>query len=147
MKNESKFWQLVLAVCAFIHFILGICMMFANLNKGMNVVINAFFLACSVFGMNYCCLIMYMLNIIIEFLTNINSLGLLVQNGSWNSIYSVGQGRLDSVLIIILTGFYLFVTVFSFYAYRHWKAQMQDLISDYQPLPVNDQERPPVASF
>ena len=126
VTTSAKRWQCVLFICMVVQLVLAICVMFRSKRQGLMEMINGLFLACACFSMDHCCLMMYMVNIIIPLVTNINALGLLIQNGSWDSIYSVSRGsgkkNFAMTIMILTTIFYLTVIPLCFYAYRHWKA-------------------------
>ena len=115
-----------MGVCGIVHFILCIMMFFIWVQKGLYELINVMIIFCAVARMDYCCLVLYVLNCFISFFQYFNMLGLAVQEGNliaWND--SSKQSRRDSfsvTVVCLLTVFYFVVIILSFFAYRYWKA-------------------------
>ena len=111
---------------------LAIMMCFLWVEKGMYEMIDVLMLLCAVARMDYCCLICYDFNILINFLQYVNLLGLAIQDNDWNMIYGKGpqhrSNNFASTVLIMCTTYYFVALVLSFYAYRHWKAQLQDMV-------------------
>merc|ERR1712226_927408 len=76
--------------------------------------------------MNYCCLIIYLINITINFFIQFNLLGLWVQTGSvTETMENASLGTTFTIAVIIsLTIYYVIANVVCFYAYREFKAML-----------------------
>ena len=96
--------------------------------NGIYEIIDVLILFCALAQMNYCCLIIYLINITINFFVSFNQLGLWVQTGSLSEQLQNGSlGQTFAISIIIaLTIFYVVATVFAFYAYREFKGMLVD---------------------
>ena len=68
-------------VCGFVHLALSIMLCFIMLMQGVYELIDVAILFCALAQMNFCCLIIYIINITINFFVIFNQLGLAVQNG------------------------------------------------------------------
>ena len=119
--EKSAFWRRVLIGCGIVHFILAIMMMFISPTKGMYEMIDIAILACSLARLDFCCLILYILNCTVQFFQNFNMIGLAVQEGSLGSLTS----SFAASLIMMFTIYYVAAIVASFYGYRSFKFQMQ----------------------
>ena len=120
---------MIMGVCSLVHFALAFMMMFLWVEKGLYELIDVMFLMCAVARMDYCCLICYDVNILINLLQYVNLIGLAIQNGKWDDIYSGNQKRNNnfaSTVLIMDIVYYTIAIILSFYAYRHWKSQLQD---------------------
>ena len=78
---------MVLLGFAAVHLILAVMMMFVKGNigggqggiyGGMFEIINVLFLGCAAMRMDFCCLVMYVINITIQWFQQFNRLGLLL---------------------------------------------------------------------
>ena len=67
-------------ILGFIHLALAIMLCFLDAMKGIYELIDVMIMFCALAQMNYCCLLIYLINIDINFFTLFNQLGLLVQN-------------------------------------------------------------------
>ena len=79
--------------------------------------------------MNYCCLIIYIIQITVQFFMVFNQLGLAVQNGSMTEIMedaSFSQ-NLALVVMMLLAIYYVGANVLCFYAYREFKGMLFDV--------------------
>jgi len=78
--------------------------------------------------MNYCCLIIYLINITINFFIQFNLLGLWVQTGSvTETMENASLGTTFTIAVIIsLTVYYVVANVVCFYAYREFKGMLID---------------------
>ena len=126
--EKGKEHQKKLMIIGFIHLALAICYCFVLPMNGIYEIIDVMILFCALAQMNYCCLIIYLINITINFFICFNQLGLWIQTGSLSeqmSNASLGQTFAISI-IIALTIFYVVATVFCFYAYREFKGMLVD---------------------
>ena len=77
----GKKHRTILMVMGFIHLALAIMLCFIMLMQGIYELIDVAILFCALAQMNFCCLIIYIINISINFFVILNQLGLSVQNG------------------------------------------------------------------
>ena len=71
-----------LMVIGFIHLALAIMYCFIMPMNGIYEIIDVMILFCALAQMNYCCLLIYLINITINFFVSFNQIGLWVQTGS-----------------------------------------------------------------
>ena len=78
--------------------------------------------------MNFCCLIIYIINITINFFVIFNQLGLSVQNGELTDSMKEASfsQNLALTVLILLCIYYVVANVFCFYAYREFKGMLFD---------------------
>merc|ERR550539_1716126 len=78
--------------------------------------------------MNFCCLIIYIINISINFFVLFNQLGLAVQNGQLTDTMKDASFSQNLALttMILLCIYYIVANVFCFYAYREFKGMLFD---------------------
>ena len=93
----------------------------------MYELIDIVILFAAIVQQNYCCLVMYVLNITVGLFQYINIIGLAMQGQSWQSITDAknmigSRNNLATGVIIALIVYYTVAIILSFYAYRHWKA-------------------------
>ena len=117
-----------LMVIGFIHLSLAILYCFILPMQGLYEIIDVMILFCALAQMNYCCLIIYLINITINFFVSFNQLGLWVQTGSvTDTMKNASFGQSFAIAVIVaLTVFYVVATVFCFYAYREFKGMLLD---------------------
>ena len=74
--------------------------------------------------MNFCCLIIYVINITINFFVIFNQLGLAAQNGQLTDAMTEASfsQNLSLTVMILLCVYYVLANVACFYAYREFKA-------------------------
>ena len=94
--------------------------------QGLYEIIDVLILFCALAQMNYCCLIIYLINITINFFVSFNQLGLWVQTGSvTKTMEEASFGQSFAIAVIIgLTVYYIVANVFCFYAYREFKGML-----------------------
>ena len=125
---EGKQHKTKLMIIGFIHMCLAILLCFIMVETGLFELINVAILFCALAQMNYCCLIIYVINISINFFILFNQIGLLVQTGAATEILKdsqLGTSFALTVLIILLI-FYVIASIFCFYAYREFKGMLFD---------------------
>ena len=79
---KGKEHQIKLMILGFVHLALAIAYCFILPMQGLYEIIDVLILFCALAQMNYCCLIIYLINITINFFISFNQLGLWVQTGS-----------------------------------------------------------------
>ena len=126
--EEGKKHRTRLIVVGFVHLILAILLCFIMFTNGIFELINVAILFCALAQMNYCCLIIYIINISIDFFTLFNQIGLLIQTGTATEIMTESSlgSQFALTVMIILCVFYLVATVVCFYAYREFKGMLFD---------------------
>ena len=77
---KAKSYRTCLMVCGFVHMALAILMCFIAPMQGIYELIDVAILFCALAQLNYCCLIIYIINISINFFVLFNQLGLAAQN-------------------------------------------------------------------
>ena len=117
-----------LMVLGFVHLALAIMFLFVNAMSGIYECIDVAILFCALSQMNFCCLIIYIINITINFFTYFNVLGLLVQTGNFSDSFKTGSSTntFAITIIILLSVYYIVATFICFYAYREFKGMMFD---------------------
>merc|ERR1712038_244724 len=121
-------------VVAVVHLILAIALIFIMPIPMMGVyeLIDVLILFCALARMDFCCIIIYLINITLNFFTWLNQLGLLVQTGKFSEVYSSEKSQNQfgasgrTTLVIILEVFYIVATIVCFLAYREFKGMMVD---------------------
>ena len=85
-------------------------------------------LACSISSMNYCCLAMYMIYIVLNWITNVCNIGLIIQDGQLNDFITSGNTSLvfQITLSCMFIMYYTVAFVLCFFAYREFKAMLMD---------------------
>ena len=118
----------ILMICGFVHLALSIMLCFIALMQGIYELIDVAILFCALAQMNYCCLIIYIINISINFFITFNQLGLAVQNGQLTDAMreATFSQNLALTTMILLAVYYVVANVFCFYAYREFKGMMWD---------------------
>ena len=81
--EKAKSHRIQLMICGFIHLGLALCLCFVIPMSGIYEIIDVAILFCALAQCNYCCLIIYIVNISINFFTYFSVLGLWAQTGSF----------------------------------------------------------------
>ena len=125
---KAKSHRNTLMIIGFIHLALAIMYCFILPMNGIYEIIDVMILFCALAQMNYCCLIIYLINITINFFISFNQLGLWVQTGQVSdTLKSASFGQTFAISIIIaLTIFYVVASIFCFFAYREFKGMLFD---------------------
>ena len=125
---KGKEHQIKLMILGFVHLALAIAYCFILPMQGLYEIIDVLILFCALAQMNYCCLIIYLINITINFFISFNQLGLWVQTGSvTDQMKNASFGQSFAVAVIVgLTVYYIVANVFCFYAYREFKGMLVD---------------------
>ena len=125
---KGKEHQVKLMILGFIHLALAIAYCFILPMQGLYEIIDVLILFCALAQMNYCCLIIYLINITINFFISFNQLGLWVQTGNaTKQMEEASFGQSVAIAVIIgLTIYYIVANVFCFYAYREFKGMLVD---------------------
>ena len=126
--EKGKQHRSVLMILGFVHLALSIMMCFIMVMQGIYELIDVAILFCALAQMNFCCLIIYIINITINFFIIFNQLGLAVQNGELTDQMkdaSFSQ-NLSLTVMILLAIYYIVANVFCFYAYREFKGMLFD---------------------
>ena len=118
----------ILMVLGFVHMALAIMMCFIVPMQGIYELIDVAILFCALAQMNFCCLIIYIINITINFFVIFNQLGLAMQNGSLTETMedATFAGNVALTIMILLAVYYIVANVFCFYAYREFKGMLFD---------------------
>ena len=126
--EKGKQHRAVLMILGFIHIALSIMLCFIIPMQGIYELIDVAILFCALAQMNFCCLIIYIINITINFFVMFNQLGLAVQNGQLTEAMKDASFSQNIALftMIALTVYYVVANVFCFYAYREFKGMMFD---------------------
>jgi hypothetical protein len=127
--DKAKHYRKILIVLAVINFALAFMYCFVNLLGGFYEFIVVAILGCSISSMNYCCLAMYMIYITLNWITNVCSVGLIIQNGYWSSFITSGNTTLvfQITLSMMFIIYYTIAFVLCFLAYREFKAMLMDV--------------------
>ena len=78
--------------------------------------------------MNFCCLIIYIINITINFFVIFNQLGLAIQIGQLTDTMKEASfsQNLALIVMVLLAIYYIVASFFCFYAYREFKGMLFD---------------------
>ena len=119
----------ILMICGFVHLALAIMYCFISIMSGIYMLIDVAILFCALAQMNYCCLIIYIIQITVQFFMVFNQLGLAVQNGSLTEIMEEASfsQNLALVVMILLAIYYVVANILCFYAYREFKGMLFDV--------------------
>jgi hypothetical protein len=66
-NEKSKKWRTIMGALGIIHLILAVMLMFISAMKGIYELIDVAILFCALARFDFCCLILYILNITIAF--------------------------------------------------------------------------------
>ena len=126
--EKGKQHRSILMICGFVHLALSIMLCFIMLMNGIYELIDVAILFCALAQMNFCCLIIYIINISINFFVIFNQLGLAVQNGQLTDSMQEASFSQNLALttMILLAVYYIVANVFCFYAYREFKGMLFD---------------------
>ena len=126
--EKAKGYRTQLMVLGFVHLALSILLMFISPMLGIYELIDVMILFCALAQMNFCCLIIYIINITINFFRYFDLIGLAAQRGSIDDIINEGSANdvFSFVVICLLTVFYVIAVIMCFYAYREFKGMMFD---------------------
>ena len=126
--DAGKKHRSILMICGFVHLALAIMMCFIMLMQGIYELIDVAILFCALAQMNFCCLIIYIINISLNFFIIFNQLGLAVQNGQLTDSMREASFSQNLALttMILLAVYYVVANVFCFYAYREFKGMLFD---------------------
>ena len=126
--EKGKQHRTILMILGFIHLALSIMLCFIALMQGIYELIDVAILFCALAQMNFCCLIMYIITITINFFVIFNQLGLAVQNGQLTDLMKDASfsANLALTVMILLCVYYAVANVFCFYAYREFKGMLFD---------------------
>ena len=107
----------------FIHLSLAILLCFISFEMGLYELISVAILFCSLARMDFCCLIIYLIQITVDFFVRGNFVGLFVQTGVLGEIFtnSALGGSFAITVFIALIIFYVIASIFCFFAYREFK--------------------------
>jgi len=123
MKHRS-----VLMVLGFVHLALAIMLCFIIPMQGIYELIDVAILFCALAQMNFCCLIIYVIQCCVNFFIIFNQLGLSMQNGTFTDAMKNGSfsENLSLTVFILLCVYYIVANYFCFKAYREFK-HMKDV--------------------
>ena len=126
--EKGKQQRACLMILGFIHMALAIMLCFIIPMQGIYELIDVAILFCALAQMNFCCLIIYIINITINFFVIFNQLGLAVQNGQLTDAMESASfaGNLALATMIMLAVYYVVANIFCFFAYREFKGMMFD---------------------
>ena len=126
--DEGKKHRSRLIIVGFVHLVLSILLCFIMLTTGLFELINVAILFCALSQMNFCCLIIYIINISIDFFTLFNQVGLWIQTGDYTeNMKDATWGEQFAIAIMfILLIFYVVATIVCFFAYREFKGMIFD---------------------
>ena len=126
--EEGKRHRSILMVLGFVHLALSIMLCFIIMMQGIYELIDVAILFCALAQMNFCCLIIYIINISINFFVLFNQLGLAMQNGQLTETMTEASFSQNLALttMILLCIYYIVANVFCFYAYREFKGMLFD---------------------
>ena len=113
-------------VCGFIHLALAIMLCFLVPMSGIYELIDVSILFCALAQCNFCCLIMYIVTISINFFTYFSVIGLWIQTGAYNFGEGTTNQKFGQTVICLLTIYYLVAVFVCFCAYREFKAMVFD---------------------
>jgi len=126
--EKGKQHRSILMILGFVHMALAIMLCFIMMMQGIYELIDVAILFCALAQMNFCCLIIYIINITINFFVIFNQLGLAMQNGQLTDSMKDASfsGNLALTVMILLAIYYIVANVFCFYAYREFKGMLFD---------------------
>ena len=125
---EGKMHKTRLMVVGFVHLVLAILLCFIMITNGLFELIDVAILFCALAQMNYCCLIIYLINISINWFILFNQIGLWIQTGNPTKQMqdaTFGQSFATTIYILLCV-FYVVASIFCFYAYREFKGMLFD---------------------
>ena len=125
---EGKKHRTILMICGFVHLALAIMYCFISVMSGIYELIDVAILFCALAQMNFCCLIIYIIQITIQFFIIFNQLGLAVQNGNLTEAMKDASfsANLALTVMILLCIYYVVANVLCFFAYREFKGMLFD---------------------
>ena len=91
--EKAKKHRIQLMVCGFIHLALAIMLCFIIPMSGIYELIDVSILFCALAQCNFCCLIMYIVTISINFFTYFSAIGLWIQTGTFGQNFSQGTAN------------------------------------------------------
>ena len=126
--DKGKQHRALLMILGFVHMALAIMLCFIIPMQGIYELIDVAILFCALAQMNFCCLIIYIINITINFFVIFNQLGLAVQNGALTDAMTKAHvtQNLALAVYIMLAIYYIVANIFCFYAYREFKGMLFD---------------------
>ena len=107
------------------HIMLALAILFNNGPNSLQMIMTAAILFCASMSLNYCCLLIYILYTMVDFVTIIDPIGRMVQN----NIQSRGTGWQNSALTWLYVACLIFEPIAIYYAflgYREFKAGLQE---------------------
>ena len=115
-------------ILGFVHLALAIMLCFIVVMQGIYELIDVGILFCALAQMNFCCLIMYIISITINFFVIFNQLGLAIQTGQLTDTMKQANfsQNLALTVMIMLCVYYVIANVFCFFAYREFKGMLFD---------------------
>ena len=66
-NEQSKKWRTIMGILGFIHCALAVMLMFLIPMKGIYELIDVAILFCAIARLDFCCLILYILNVTVSF--------------------------------------------------------------------------------
>ena len=123
---KAKQHRTYLMICGFVHLALSICLCFIAVMSGIYEMIDVAILFCALAQCNFCCLIIYIVNISINFFTYFSILGLWAQTQTWTLESATTSQAYVQTIIIMLTVYYLVAIFVCFFAYREFKGMLFD---------------------
>ena len=125
---EGKKHRSILMILGFVHMALAIMLCFIMLMQGIYELIDVAILFCALAQMNFCCLIIYIINVTINFFVIFNQLGLAMQNGQLTDSMKEASfsQNLALTVMILLAIYYIVANIFCFFAYREFKGMLYD---------------------
>lgn len=124
---KGKEYRTYLMILGFVHMALSVMLCFIVPMQGIYELIDVAILFCALAQMNYCCLIIYIINISINFVTIFNMLGLKIQTGTFaDTVTSNASNSFAMTIFSALCVFYVVANVVCFLAYREFKGMLFD---------------------
>ena len=126
--STAKKYRIALLVMAFIHLALAIMYCFMDLMSGIYEFVVVAILFCSIASCNFCCLMMYMIYILVNLFTFISYIGLAIQMKALDTVMESGNAPviMQVVVICLLCVYYIAALVVGFLAYREFKGMLFD---------------------
>ena len=116
LKHKSR-----IQIIGFIHLFLAMGLLITSgASMGFSSLLTVMCLFCATMNMNYCCLLIYIVYTLFDFIQIVDPVGLWIQNGTF-TIANTFMGFLVAMLV-----FEPFAIFYAFQAYKEFKGCLQD---------------------
>ena len=126
--EKAKMFRIMLMILGIIHLVLAIMYCFCNTQSGIYELVIVSILFCSIASVNFCCLMMYMIYISMNFFTFLSTIGLVIQVQSFVKVFQSGSSPaiFQFVVILMLFVYYIVAIILCYCAYREFKGMLFD---------------------